>query len=636
MKLRFKENLLWPIGLLALAGVLIALAVLQYRWTQELDQAAGDRMRAGLQASMIGMREDLSRELLSIPLALQFDWQGGGSSVDPEYVTERLDVWKRTASHPDLVANVYIARSSGNGTVTLQRLNSTDHKYDSVDWPSRLSSVRDALGRMPEIAMFRLHTDRPHPAGPPGGRPAPGPGFQHGPPPTPWIIDETVPALLHPDLGSLNAPRAGEQIAPEEVNWIVIELNPDVVRKQVLPELAQRYFGSKEGLTYDVAVITRTRDIFYSSNEKFGTGANIPTDARIRLFGPPIGHPGPSRDIMFGGFREEPRRREQNLAAGHGWPLRLQPLRRGSEFEGDWELIVKHSKGSLEAALASTRRGHLMISFGVLLLLAVTMGMLIAVTRRAHRLASLQMQFVTGVSHELRTPLAVIASAADNIADGIIEDRTKIARYGRVIRDQSRQLTQLVEQILLFAATRQNGYQYNLRSFSPAELVETALSNSAEMIRNAGFTVDKGIDATPDVVVDLPAASHCLQNLIANAVKYGGDARWIGIRVHEAEDNKNKREVQIAVQDKGIGIEPREQQRIFDAFYRSPAATGAQIHGTGLGLALARRTAEAMGGRLTVTSSPGEGSTFVLHLPCAGESSAQPDEAMTAAGTTND
>jgi signal transduction histidine kinase len=128
------------------------------------------------------------------------------------------------------------------------------------------------------------------------------------------------------------------------------------------------------------------------------------------------------------------------------------------------------------------RRRNLGISFGVLLILGVTMAMVIVTTRRAQRLAMLQMDFVAGVSHELRTPLAVISSAADNIADGIVSDKTRLARYGKLIREHTRQLTYLVEQILSFAATRQHNQQYNLVRVQPAEFVETALRNSAEMI----------------------------------------------------------------------------------------------------------------------------------------------------------
>ena len=102
--------------------------------------------------------------------------------------------------------------------------------------------------------------------------------------------------------------------------------------------------------------------------------------------------------------------------------------------------------------------------------MAATMGILIATTHRAQRLAKLQMDFVTGVSHELRTPLAVISSAADNIADGVVDNKEQLMRYGKAIKSQTRQLIQLVEQILLFAATRENRYHYQRRVLEVQEI----------------------------------------------------------------------------------------------------------------------------------------------------------------------
>lgn len=623
MQLPAKERLLWPIALLGLASVLIVLAVMQYRWSEELTQAASDRMRAGLQSSMMGFREDFSRELQAIPQALQ-----ANSAIlpsDGNSITERLDTWKASSAHAGLVAGILIAEQSRNdNAIGLRQLNPSTRQFDSVEWPSRLSDLKGFIASetAPPLTRFDAPPHRPL------GRP------DHEGMAPPWFIDEAIPALVHREVVQASAV-SRQPDAPAKIRWIIVELNEDVLRQEVLPELAQHYFGAVDGLIYEVAVTSRTRQerLLYTSSPQFGSGINIPTDARLKLFGPPLGRPGPPRDVVF---RERPLRDERprlERMFGRG-PLRLEPISRNNWPEGDWELIVKHRKGSLEAALASTRHRHLFISFAVLLVLAGTMAMIIVVSRRAHRLASLQMQFVAGVSHELRTPLAVIASAADNIADGIVEDKNKITRYGKVIRDQSRQLTQLVEQILLFAATGQNRYQYNLRMIPAAELVDAALANSADLIRTARFTVERHVECTSEVMVDVPAVTHCLQNLIANAIKYGGEARWIGIRVEESEVSSNAREVQISVQDRGIGIDAREQHRIFDAFYRSPTVVSAQIHGTGLGLALAKRIAAAMGGRLTVSSQPGDGSTFTLHLPCAEQAVAQSPDAIGATASS--
>jgi signal transduction histidine kinase len=136
-------------------------------------------------------------------------------------------------------------------------------------------------------------------------------------------------------------------------------------------------------------------------------------------------------------------------------------------------------------------------------------------------------------------------------------------------------------------------------------------------VREAGFVVEQHVDPDlPPVLGDLAALSRCLQNLVGNAVKYGGSARWVGISA-KLQENAKPPEIAISVQDRGMGIAKSEITHIFEPFYRSPAVSAAQIHGTGLGLPLSRSIAEAMGGKLTVQSKLGAGSTFTLHLPVA-------------------
>jgi signal transduction histidine kinase len=102
----------------------------------------------------------------------------------------------------------------------------------------------------------------------------------------------------------------------------------------------------------------------------------------------------------------------------------------------------------------------------------------------------------------------------------------------------------------------------------------------------------------------------CLQNLITNALKYGKEKAWIGIRAAARGD-----EVEISVADHGVGISANDLPHIFEPFYRSPdVVERTQIRGTGIGLALAKSIADDLSGRITVESKPGEGSVFTLHL----------------------
>lgn len=120
----------------------------------------------------------------------------------------------------------------------------------------------------------------------------------------------------------------------------------------------------------------------------------------------------------------------------------------GSTGGGAWQVLLKHRAGSLEAAVTRVRRRNLLMSFGMLTLLAASVGLVLVSARRAERLASQQMDFVATVSHELRTPLAVIRSAGQNLAAGVVQD-TK--RYGDLIETEGRRLTDMVEQTLALA-----------------------------------------------------------------------------------------------------------------------------------------------------------------------------------------
>jgi signal transduction histidine kinase len=253
----------------------------------------------------------------------------------------------------------------------------------------------------------------------------------------------------------------------------------------------------------------------------------------------------------------------------------------------------------------------------VLFLLVISMAILIFTSTRAQRLAKLQMDFVTAVSHELRTPLTVISSAAENIAHGVVEGKTQLEQYGSVIGAQARKLFEMVEQILLFAAIREGQQRYSLRPLEVPEILDAALTGTAGLIRTAEFHVEQQIEPNlPRIVGDLPALSQCVQNLITNALKYGSEQKWIGIQARFIEHGLTGKEVQISVSDRGIGIAPEEVRHIFEPFYRSPSVTAAQIHGTGLGLPLAKSIVEAMKGHVTVKSASGRGSTFTVHLPC--------------------
>src|SRR5262249_35603336 len=116
-----------------------------------------------------------------------------------------------------------------------------------------------------------------------------------------------------------------------------------------------------------------------------------------------------------------------------------------------WQLVLTHQAGSLDVAVQKARDKNLAIGFGILLLLGVSVALTLLSAQRERRLAQQQMQFVSAVSHELRTPLAVICSAGENLADGVVQDSERARKYGTLVRNEGHRLAEMVEQVLDFA-----------------------------------------------------------------------------------------------------------------------------------------------------------------------------------------
>ncbi len=643
MKLPSKSNVLSSAVVLGLAAVLVTLAVLQYRWSGEVSDAASARMKASLQASMTSFRQELFREFSRLCLALQVNPDAAARARWNQY-TQQYQSWSRTTAHPGLVAGIFLLEDAAGEHAHLLRLNTSTNQFEATEWPSNFERLPERLTAVsPSFAAMSARFSPPETARAGGSAHAGGTHegargvrrsraaqavepIRRRPFGSLWAVEQNVPALLHVVIPSAPA-RGRDARAPRRVDWIIVQLDRKVLDEN-FHELAERYFAGSEGLEYNIAVLggPERRRVVYSTDSEFAKNATAGADATMEFFGGPPGPGGPVRGMLLAVERDRETGAVERARADTGFTPRFEPVHY-SPADKDWLLAVKHRKGSLDSVVAGMRRRSLTLSFGILLVLAATMAMVIIASQRAHRLAKLQMDFVTGVSHELRTPLAVISSAADNIADGVVDGKQQVMRYGAMIKKQARQLSQLVEQIMLFAATRQNGVQYDLRPLAVSDVVGAALNNTAELIHGAGFTVEQNIEpGLPPVMGELSALAQCLQNLITNAVKYGGQDRWIGIRARTSE--KDPQEIVISIDDHGIGIDPADRQRIFEPFYRTQAVKSAQIHGSGLGLPLARSIAEAMGGDLSVSSEVGRGSSFTLHLPAAPRPAPAPEETV--------
>jgi len=609
----------------ALLVLLPALAVLQYQWVGQVSTAEQERMQRNLRVAAFQFRETFDGEVGRAVITLQVGAATARDGASDRY-SDRYDAWLNTAVHPSIVANIYLVDAPGPD-LRLRRWEPNSHTFMERAWPAVLERWR--LQFEQERLAFDANRDRR--GGP--GNPSidddalvvfplrnlemrrDGPRDDQRDPqrdqPRDPQRDQQRDATRDGQRGRDDRDQDGRP-DPPPFGFTVIELNLDYIRSQMLPQLAQRNFTHSDGDSYRVSV-TAANDpqrVIYRSDS--GTPIDLAhADAIESLYGP---------DPLFflmrgrGPGGQEPTR---NIILIEGQNPQQTTVRTQMADAGRWRLAVQHQSGSLEAAVGRVRRRNLAISGSVMLLLSLSVALLAMSSRRAQRLATQQMEFVAGISHELRTPVAVIKSAAENLSHGVVGSVDRVKRYGVMIDSEARRLGDMVERVLQYAAI-ESGLGVGMRTpLAPEDIIQSALDASVHILAPEDVQVHRDIALNlPPVVGDAAALRSAVQNLIANAVKYGGRDRWIGIRAEHFPGRRHG-EVRITVSDHGDGIDPAELPHIFEPFYRGADAIAQQIHGNGLGLSLVRRIVEAHGGRVAATSRPGAGSAFTIALPAA-------------------
>ncbi|MDF3031058.1 MAG: sensor hybrid histidine kinase [Moraxellaceae bacterium] len=220
--------------------------------------------------------------------------------------------------------------------------------------------------------------------------------------------------------------------------------------------------------------------------------------------------------------------------------------------------------------------------------------------------------FLATMSHEIRTPLnAVIGLTSLLLHDPQGEARQQ---YLELIHQSGETLLCLLNDFLDFSKIESGQLELEPLVFDPAQVVSEAAALVQERAQRKGLALTVAAQATPAVRGDPARLRQVLLNLLANAVKFTA-AGEVGIRCHVATDDSQAVRLVFEVSDTGIGIDATAQQRIFEPFTQADASTTRRFGGTGLGLAICRTLAEHMGGCITLTSTPGTGSTFRVELP---------------------
>lgn len=277
----------------------------------------------------------------------------------------------------------------------------------------------------------------------------------------------------------------------------------------------------------------------------------------------------------------------------------------------DYVLGIKMQGDSVEDLLQARMQRNLTLVFILALLLLAGVGFVYRNVSKEVELAQMKSDFVSNVSHELRTPLALIRMFAETLELGRVPTEEKRMEYYRIIGLETSRLTRLINNILNFSRMEAGKKTYHFQPIQVNDVVEDTLRLYAYKLRTKGFAVHTDLtDNLPAIQGDTEAIAEALINLIDNAIKYSPEEKELSLTTTCTAD-----EVIVSVIDKGMGIGPEDQKKVFDKFYRVSSALVHDTKGTGLGLALIKHIMEAHKGRIEVTSKLSQGSTFSLRFP---------------------
>ncbi len=256
------------------------------------------------------------------------------------------------------------------------------------------------------------------------------------------------------------------------------------------------------------------------------------------------------------------------------------------------------------------RRQLLLAGLAVVLIVILTSTFFIVrALRREAEIAELQADFVSAVSHEFRTPLTSIRQLLELLASGRIKEPEKISNYYRILDKESARLQRMVEDLLDFRRMESNARPYHLESIEVGSLLGEIIDAFREEYDLDEKTLVLDVTGNQYVRMDRESLARAIWNLLDNAVKYSKDEPRITVT---AGPRGNR--ALIAIADCGIGISKEEQTSVFRKFVRGSAAKHTHVKGTGLGLAMVRKTLEDQGATIELQSSPGKGSTFTIIL----------------------
>jgi hypothetical protein len=361
------SHLIWTAALFGIALLLLAIALLQYRWNMQIRRATEIRVGADLESAMMKWHLDLYGELSTICIGLQVGPDSGANDRWDDYLRRYVE-WRRVAtsssfveniySNPDVVSDIYIWETSNGTGPRLLRLDADKVRIERSALPAELRPLLahlEGTASNLHVALRAWQADAPRINVDPGAEPESSLAHKlRSTAITGWQFDESIPAIVHPIVhhGLKSSGTGGP------VDWFVIVLNRSTIEQRIFPELAQRYFRGRQGLEYKLAVLSvgKTSRLLYSSDPGFGTADVGNSDSVMNIFGPPP-------ESMEGSFWQSVKNKES--LRGEEWhsfsgPVWFPVIQRTSEG-AVWMLFLQHRTAPLQASITRVWRGNLIV-----------------------------------------------------------------------------------------------------------------------------------------------------------------------------------------------------------------------------------------------------------------------------------
>ncbi len=251
------------------------------------------------------------------------------------------------------------------------------------------------------------------------------------------------------------------------------------------------------------------------------------------------------------------------------------------------------------------------LSAMVIFILIIAFYYTIATISRQKKLSDIKNDFISNMTHEFKTPISTISLASEMLNDQtIIQTPEKQQRFLKMIRDENKRLSVLVESILQTSILDKGEFKLKLSQVNIHEIIEQAIQNTQLLIDQRHGNITKELDASHCIMqADKVHLTNIIFNLIDNAIKYSSENPKITVSTEDTSTG-----IEISIKDNGIGISKENQRKIFDKFYRVPTGNVHNVKGFGLGLSYVRAVVEKHGGLISVESELGKGSTFKIKL----------------------